>query len=251
MKVVFFGSAGSAQSVASGNTSALVSGGGWSVLVDVSGSPGQSLLRAGVSVRDLDTIVLTHSHIDHLYALPSLLHQMWILERSKPLSIVGNHATVQHAQDITRVMRLWDRRWTCDIQWFVADDGAVPGLPQMQLSVFPVEHGVPALGLKIVDHAGALVYSGDTGPAARLEREATGARWLIHEVGNGTSDPRDNGHSTVREAAEVARRAAVERLFLCHIDYLNEEPGRLLSTARSSFTGDVVIPEAGRTYTLS
>ena len=42
----------------------------------------QTLVNAGV-----DAVILTHEHIDHVYGLPSLLHQMWIAGRRKALDI--------------------------------------------------------------------------------------------------------------------------------------------------------------------
>jgi len=40
-------------------------------------------------------VLITHTHIDHIYALPSLLHQLWLMDRREPLVVLGNQVTIQ------------------------------------------------------------------------------------------------------------------------------------------------------------
>ena len=81
LKLIFLGVNGSLQDTDSGNTSLLLMGRKGSLAVDLSCNIG-TLVNAGV-----DAVILTHEHIDHVYGLPSLLHQMWIAGRRKALDI--------------------------------------------------------------------------------------------------------------------------------------------------------------------
>ncbi len=89
-----------------------------------------------------------------------------------------------------------------------------------------------------------VVISGDTRPHPALERLATGADLLVHEATFAHEDlarARETGHTTAREAAELATRAGVKRLVLTHISprYSRDAP-ELLAEARALFADTVI-----------
>jgi ribonuclease Z len=128
------------------------------------------------------------------------------------------------------------------------------------LVVLPARHVCPALGWALVeddlpghmdpaDPRGAgpprrgrrLVLSGDTRPAAEIERAAAGADLLVHEATflEGDRDLADRaGHSTAAQAAELAARAGVAMLALTHLSsrYPRED---VLAEARTRFASSV------------
>ncbi len=80
--------------------------------------------------------------------------------------------------------------------------------------------------IKLEDIAGGIrkgrriVYTGDTAPSEEIEKMARNADVLIHEASVDSSlEEKANryGHSSARQAAEIARRANVRYLFLFHI----------------------------------
>ncbi|HXW96386.1 MAG TPA: ribonuclease Z, partial [Gemmatimonadales bacterium] len=84
-----------------------------------------------------------------------------------------------------------------------------------------------------------VVLSGDTRPCAGVREMAQGADLLVHEATFSHQDlerAKETGHSTAREAAELAVQAEVRHLILTHISprYTREAP-ELLAEARAVF----------------
>jgi ribonuclease Z len=121
--------------------------------------------------------------------------------------------------------------------WGKIHKGETIALPDGR-KVAPAELvGAPRRGRK-------LVISGDTRPCAGLREAARGADLLVHEATFSHEDharAEETGHSTAREAAELAAGAGVHRLILTHISprYSREAP-ELLAEARALFPDTLI-----------
>jgi ribonuclease Z len=84
-----------------------------------------------------------------------------------------------------------------------------------------------------------VVITGDTRPCASVVDAAHGADLLVHEATFGDEEQdraKETGHSTAREAAQVALAAGVKRLVLSHV------------SARYSLSADILVKEAGEVF---
>jgi len=80
-----------------------------------------------------------------------------------------------------------------------------------------------------------VALTGDTRPCAAVVEAARGADLLIHEATFGEEEKdraKETGHSTAREAAQVALAAQAKRLVLSHV------------SARYSISADELVQEA-------
>ncbi len=86
-----------------------------------------------------------------------------------------------------------------------------------------------------------IVITGDTEPCEATEAAAAGAQLLIHDSSFADDEEEraaETGHSTARQAAGVASRAAVEMLALVHISARHFIPD-VLDQAREVFAGSI------------
>jgi len=84
-----------------------------------------------------------------------------------------------------------------------------------------------------------VVFTGDTRPCPSVVDAAQGADLLIHEATFGEEErdrAKETGHSTAREAAQVALAARAKRLVLCHV------------SARYSISADELVKEAKEVF---
>ncbi len=106
-------------------------------------------------------------------------------------------------------------------------------------AVLPDGRRVPAAGLVGPPRPGAAVaYVLDTVPCAGGVELARGADLLIHEATFGEERrerAREVGHSTARQAAEVARDAGARRLLITHFSARYDSPQALVDEARAVF----------------
>jgi ribonuclease Z len=168
--------------------------------------------------------------------------------------VVEGFETDHHTESVGYVLIEDDRKGRFDREKAEAELGLEPGPKYSKLhDGKAVEHdgrtiepdevvGPPRPGRRFV-------YTGDTAPTGATVEAATDADLLIHDA-TFAEDRRDRaastGHSTAKQAAELATRAGVKRLALTHIStrYAGRA-GRLGSEAREVFDGETIVAEDG------
>ena len=251
MTVSFLGIMGSIQTIDSGNMSLVISCEGSTVMIDVSGSPLELLHKSGIDPLRLDAVFLTHSHTDHLYGLPSLVHNLWLLKRKRPLPLYANQATLSRARALCAVFDLEAKQGIFPLEWREAE--GVISVNDLHCEVFPLRHGVPTSGLVFTNLTKKIVYVADTQPLQEYPAAAARPDLLIHEAG-GIEDNRQKlhagGHSSGADAARAAKCLGANKLFLCHLPPEKENRERIFEEARSIFYA-TEIPEPFVSYTAT
>lgn len=229
LKFKFLGANGSLQDLESGNTSLLLSGEEGSAAVDVSCN-----LTAVVDA-DVDAVILTHEHIDHIYALPSLLHQLWICGREKPLNIYLPESMELQINQLIDLFRIREKKNIFTIAIHKETDFSIGS---MQITAFPTDHTDCSRGLAVQDGKDKLVYTCDTRPITEILPCMRGAQVLIHETSGLFKDEETlikKGHSSGLDAGKLACRLEAEALYLCHLPRGEQAKAEILAESRTVF----------------
>jgi len=229
IKFKFLGANGSCQDIDSGNTSLLISGREGTVCVDLSCN------IAAVVEADVDAVILTHEHIDHVYALPSLLHQLWILGRTRALTIYVPRGMEHLPEALIDVFKIRSKKGIFDINVSSQSDFCAGTI---DIATLKTDHTDTSLCVIAGEDDDKLVYTCDTRPIRSVPDAMQGAKVLIHEASGRETDEETlvkKGHSSSADAARLAKELGVERLFLCHLPMGAERKELLLTEARAIF----------------
>lgn len=214
------------------------------VLVDCAGRPIPHLKQAGLNWQDLNHIILTHFHADHVSGLPNLLIGMWLLGRKKPVHLHGLQITLDRTRDLMEIFGWRDMPGFYPVQFNrIPPVEMTPVLTteEFQLFASPTEHSIPSIGLRFESNLSgrAVAYSGDTMPSKAVLRLAKDAHVLVHESTGDTF-----GHSGPSGAAEIAREAGVGHLYLIHYPAPSlGDPGAMTKEAHLVFKGPVTLAQ--------
>jgi ribonuclease BN (tRNA processing enzyme) len=230
----------------------LIEGGGARVLVDIGpGIVAQLLLRHHPA--DLDAVIVSHMHADHMLDLVTLryVYPWRRLTGGERLRIVLPPGSADQLLYLAR--GVGGARHFEDAFRLSEHDGATP-LTFGALTVAPREtqHYIPCWGFRLDADGRRLGYTADTAPCAGLAELADGADLLLSEATLRSLDedaqpPEPRGHLLPSEAGDAARDGRAGRLVLTHLP-VDEGADWFRTSAAEAFGGDVEIAEPGQTY---
>jgi ribonuclease BN (tRNA processing enzyme) len=97
-------------------SSSLLEIGGRNIVVDCGLGVTRALADAGISLKALDLVFITHLHSDHVLELGPLIHTAWTAGLATPLTVFGPPGTGHYWQRFCQVMEF-------DIEIRIADEG--------------------------------------------------------------------------------------------------------------------------------
>jgi len=250
--LIVLGSGDALASQSHDHTALVVRAQGCFLLIDCPGSASLKLRRYGLDPADIDAVILTHGHADHIYGLPALLQYLDLTGRERPLAVYGNEDALARARAITSALDVGAGFASYRAISAGCSGEAGPFLDTERYAVraFSARHSLPTIALRVVlkQSNALLAYSGDGEPCPEVIEAGRGVDLLVHEAA--VLDP-EPGHSTPAQAAEVAAAAGAARLLLVHLPQaLILRPGAALAEAEKIFGGEVRLATDGDVIAL-
>ncbi|NJL57675.1 MBL fold metallo-hydrolase [bacterium] len=211
------------------------------VLIDAGSNPLGKLKDRGIDDESLQDVILTHFHPDHVSGVPNMMMHMWLLGRQAPLRFYGLHHCINRTEDLMAGYGWQEWPGFFPVAFHrVSERPRAPVLENedFKITAWPVDHFVPTIGLRIENKVtgNVLAYSCDTEPTPSLLELAHEADILIHEAAGPPP-----GHSTARQAGELATKANARSLYLIHYQVWNTDPTPLIPEAQETYKGPLVL----------
>lgn len=261
-------------------SSSLLEIGGRAIVVDCGLGVTRGLVDAGVSLKTLELVFITHLHSDHLLELGPLVHTAWTAGLATPVTVHGPPGTGHCWRRFCQAMEF-------DIEIRIADEGRPDIRELVSVEEFgegPVmeDRGLKVTALRVdhppvtdcfalrFEHGGrSVVFSADTAffpPLAEFARQADilvheamlekGVERLVARTGNGARlrEHLFASHSLAGEAGRIAGMAGVKRLVLNHLIPADDPAigeADWVDAIRKTWSGDLTIARDGLVVELS
>ncbi|QGQ44571.1 MBL fold metallo-hydrolase [Metabacillus sediminilitoris] len=217
----------------------LLESNGYKLLVDC-GSAVLSKLQETISIDELDAVILSHYHHDHIADIGPLQYANYVTSMlkgtKKTLPIYG------HALDMQAFNRLTYKDATKGI---VYDPHKSLMIGPFTLTFLRTIHPAPCFAMRITDQKSTIVYTADSSFQEAFIPFSTGADLLIAESNfYADQDGTNAGHMNSKEAAHIAEAANVKQLLLTHLPHFGEHDN-LVKEASEDFKGQVVLASSG------
>ena len=147
LDVLFLGTAGSSPSPRRGLPATLVRRGGDRVLVDCGEGTQRQLMRS-VGLMELEELLITHFHADHVLGLPGMLKTYALRQRERGLTVYGPRGLRRIFQLLQPVIG----RLTFPITLEELEPNDELERDGYRIAAFDVDHGGLGLGYAFVEH---------------------------------------------------------------------------------------------------
>jgi len=219
MKIKFTGTGSGRTSQQRYHTSFLLET-GHRLLVDAGDGISKALQFSNINYSDIDSIIITHFHPDHVGGLPMLLNQMKMQNRKRPLSIYTYEKLVYQLLNLCESNLIYSDRLGFGVRYKpfrnneafeITESLVITARENKHLEKFPQEE-IKCFSLFF--EPGNLFYTSDIGTSDDL---------LIYNDKNPEFIISECTHVLPREILNRINIDQIQKLFLVHIDSEQEK----------------------------
>jgi ribonuclease Z len=164
LDIVFLGTSASAPTAQRAPASLLVRRGGDKLLFDCGEGTQRQLMRSTLGLPELQEIFFTHFHGDHYFGLPGMLKTFSLRQRELPLTIYGPSGLRELYKSLGRLIG----KLSYPVELEEVRPGEALERDNYRILVFPVHHGVSAVGYAVAEHERPGEFDSATADALRI-----------------------------------------------------------------------------------
>lgn len=207
-----------------------------------------SRLIEQISLADLDALLLTHVHADHIADVLPLMYALALTANAR-----NGALPVYSPIPVEKGVKIFLGGGSQEMFNRVFDIHTIDGpitVGSMRIEPFTTSHPVDCHGVRVLADGRCIVYTSDTAYYEGLADECRDADLLICEatyVDGITADP--GVHMWAEEAGKVAASAGVKSLVLTHI-LPTVDPDQAVAEASTKYRGPIEAAIEGKRYSV-
>lgn len=211
------------------------------------------MAAAGIDPFGVETIVITHHHLDHCSDLMPYLFSYkncQKAERKRDVKIIAPEGFRAVYEKLLEVYGQWILSDDYDVKVVEMWETALE-IPGGTIRSLPVAHGANALGYRFEREGGPVfAYSGDTGYCGGIVELAREADLLLIECSHPDGQGME-GHLTPSEAARIGAESGAKKMALTHF-YPEVDTGAVAGIVLAAgYGGGVIVGEDGMRITIA
>lgn len=245
MKVTTLGMWGGYPNAGEATSAFVVEEDGYRLLIDCGSAVLSTYLTLG-TLEELDAVVISHYHPDHIADIGVLQHAAMI---QKQLGNLQNAIPIYgHIRDAVEFEKL-DYKSVTEAREINEHSKVTIG--PFTITFCPTVHPVYCLAIRVEGKESSAVFTADTQWTNRLVDFAQGVDLLVSESNVYPQYAgKIQGHMTGQEAGKLARLANAKQLILTHLPQYGD-PALLVEEAQKEYKGSVTLAYTKQTITLT
>jgi len=200
--------------------------------------------EAGVSHTEVDTILLSHLHLDHVADVLPLIKANW-LRGNTYMKIYGPEGTDDWFSKVVDAYEYISDEVDVDVVELPPGKDFTPEGFDCEITCTAAVHSVPTLAYRVTAEDGEFVYSGDTEPSRNILDLAAESDLLIHEC-SFPANIKVTNHTTPSTLAELLEEYNNDIGSICLTHFYPDMRGHerdAIHRLQGYFGGEVILAE--------